>query len=124
MAGPVSSFGARVSVWALSGGFVFVWSWVGGFVFVWLWILSRGGVRILVRGDGVVSGMKGLGEGGLLVNGDGRKGGGFGDQCIVSVSFFVCQWRVCYIWPAGNGGGFKEGKKTFFVSKVWWGKGW
>ena len=49
--GPVSSFGARVSVWVLSEGFVFVSSWFGGFAFVWPWILSREGVRILARED-------------------------------------------------------------------------
>ena len=54
-----------------------------------------GGVSILDRGDGLVSGMKGLREGGLLVKGDGRKGIGFGYRCIVFVSFFVFLWKVC-----------------------------
>ena len=59
-----------------------------------------------------------MGEGGLLVNGDGRKGGGFGDQCIFFVSFFVCRWQVRYVWPTGDGGGFKEGKDFLYKSGV------
>ena len=51
-----------------------------------------GGVKILARGDGVVSGTNSLREGGLLFNGYGRKVGIFVDQCIVFVSFFVFPW--------------------------------
>ena len=36
--------------------------------------------------SGVVSGRTGMGEGGMLVNGDGRRGRVFRDQCIL----FLC----------------------------------
>ena len=70
----------------------------------------------------MVSGRKGLGEGGLLFNGDRRKGGGFGDQCIVFDFSLFTDGEFAKVGLPGMEGDSRR-EETVFASQVWWVQG-
>ena len=65
----------------------------------------------------MVSGRTGLGEGGLLVNGDGRKDGGFGDRRIFFF-FFFADGEFAKFGPAGMEGDSRRGGEFLCKSGV------